>query len=135
MLLLISDANILIDIEVGGLTASMFSLNYQFALPDVLFYDELEEQHAHLLDMGLEVRELSERMVARVSEFARQYRRPSRMDLFALVLAAEEHCPLLTGGQDLRGSPIGCVPTPALPTHIHGCRVCRCAWHRRSANA
>ncbi len=43
MLLLISDANILIDIEVGGLTASMFSLNYQFALSDVLFYDELEE--------------------------------------------------------------------------------------------
>src|ERR1700744_762004 len=102
MLLLVSDANILIDIEVGGLTASMFSLDYQFALPDVLFYEELEGQHAHLLDMGLEVRELSERMVARVSEFARRYKRPSRMDLFALVLAAEEHCPLLTGDQDLR---------------------------------
>lgn len=104
MLLLISDANILIDIEVGGLTAPMFSLDYQFALPDVLFYDELEEQHAHLLDMGLEVRELDERMVARVAEFAQQYKRPGRMDLFALVLAAEENCPLLTGDQDLRAA-------------------------------
>lgn len=38
MLLLISDANILIDIEIGGLVAPMFSLDYQFAVPDVLFY-------------------------------------------------------------------------------------------------
>ncbi|MBN3854247.1 DUF3368 domain-containing protein [Paraburkholderia sp. Ac-20340] len=104
MLLLISDANILIDIEVGGLTASMFSLDYQFALPDVLFYEELEAQHAHLLDMGLEVRELDERMVARAAFLARQYRRPGRMDLFALVLAAEAQCPLLTGDRDLRAA-------------------------------
>lgn len=104
MLLLISDANILIDIEVGGLTVPMFSLDYQFALPDVLFYEELEEQHAHLLDMGLQVRELDERMVARVAALAQQYKRPGRMDLFALVLAVEENCPLLTGDQDLRAA-------------------------------
>ena len=36
MLLLISDANILMDIEVGDLVAPMFSLGYQFAVPDVL---------------------------------------------------------------------------------------------------
>ncbi len=53
MLLLISDANILMDVEVGDLVAPMFSLGYQFAVPDVLYYEELEEQHAHLLDMGL----------------------------------------------------------------------------------
>lgn len=54
MLLLISDANILMDVEVGDLVAPMFSLGYQFAVPDVLYFDELEEQHAHLLDMGLQ---------------------------------------------------------------------------------
>lgn len=53
MLLLISDANILMDVEMGDLVAPMFSLGYQFAVPDVLYYEELEEQHAHLLDMGL----------------------------------------------------------------------------------
>lgn len=48
MLLLISDANILMDVEVGDLVAPMFSLGYQFAVPDVLYYEELlEEQHAH----------------------------------------------------------------------------------------
>ena len=97
MLLLISDANILIDIEIGGLVAPMFSLEYQFAVPDILFYEELEEQHAHLIDMGLQPKDLDEAMVARVSELVTQYPRPGRNDLFALVLAAKEECPLLTG--------------------------------------
>ena len=43
MLLLISDANILMDVEVGDLVAPMFSLGYPFAVPDVLYYEELEQ--------------------------------------------------------------------------------------------
>lgn len=39
MLAYISDANILIDVEVGGLLAPMFSLGYPFAVPDVLFFE------------------------------------------------------------------------------------------------
>ena len=54
MLLLISDANILMDVEVGDLVAPMFSLGYQFAVPDVLYYEELEEQHAHPPLIGVE---------------------------------------------------------------------------------
>lgn len=103
-LLLISDANILIDIELGGLVAPMFSLDHRFAVPDVIFYEELEEQHAHLLDMGLEVRELNEQMVTRVAALATEYTRPGRNDLFALVLAAEANCPLLTGDRDLKAA-------------------------------
>ncbi|HJW53976.1 MAG TPA: DUF3368 domain-containing protein [Burkholderiaceae bacterium] len=104
MLLLISDANILIDIEIGGLVAPMFSLDYKFAVPDVLFYEELDGQHGYLLDMGLEAREFDEAAVARVVELARQYTRPGRNDLFALVLAAKEGCPLLTGDKDLKAA-------------------------------
>ncbi|WP_031595915.1 DUF3368 domain-containing protein [Ferrovum myxofaciens] len=104
MLLLISDANILIDIEFGGLVAPLFSLEYQFAVPDILFYEELDDQHGYLLDMGLVVRDLDEVMVARVVELAAQYPRPSRNDLFALVLAASEECPLLTGDKDLKSA-------------------------------
>jgi hypothetical protein len=52
MLAFISDANILIDVEVGGLLAPMFSLDYQFAVPDVLYFEELAEHHAHWRDMG-----------------------------------------------------------------------------------
>ena len=71
MLLLICDANILIDIETGGLVAPMFSLDYTFVVPDVLFIEELESSHGHLLDMGLESRELSAHMVARVGEMSK----------------------------------------------------------------
>ncbi len=102
MLLLISDANILIDIEIGGLVAPMFSLEYQFAVPDVLFYEELEERHSYMVEMGLMVKDLDETLVTRVSQLAVQYPRPGRNDLFALVLAANEECPLLTGDKDLR---------------------------------
>ena len=104
MLLLISDANILIDIEIGGLIAPMFRLEYQFAVPEILFYEELDGQHAHLLDMGLQPKELDEAMVARVSEFATKYPRPGRNDLFALVLATSEQCPLLTGDKNLKAA-------------------------------
>jgi predicted nucleic acid-binding protein len=102
MLLLISDANILIDVEVGGLTAAMFSLDCQFAVPDVLYYEELEAQHAHLRDMGLQIRSLSASSVEQVQVLARAYRRPGRNDLFALALAQAEACPLLTGDAALR---------------------------------
>ncbi|MGF1547220.1 MAG: PIN domain-containing protein [Thiotrichales bacterium] len=102
MLLLMSDANILIDMEIGELIAPMFSLGCQFAVPDVLYYDELEAQHAHLLNMGLQVRSLPAAGVARVEMLSQLHNRPGRNDLFALALAEAEQCPLLTGDADLR---------------------------------
>lgn len=102
MLLLISDANVLMDIEVGDLVAPMFSLSYQFAVPDVLYYEELEEQHAHLLDMGLQTRTLSPKSVERVQTLSQTHVKPGRNDLFALALAEVEECPLLTGDAALR---------------------------------
>lgn len=102
MLLLISDANILMDVEMGDLVAPMFSLGYQFAVPDVLYYEELEEQHAHLLDMGLQTRTLSAKSVERVQTLSQTYGKPGRNDLFALTLAEVEKCPLLTGDASLR---------------------------------
>ncbi|MDR3299051.1 MAG: PIN domain-containing protein [Candidatus Accumulibacter sp.] len=105
MLLLVSDANILIDIDVGELNTPMFSLGnhgYQFAVPDVLFEQELKARHAYLLELGLQTRELSEVDVRAVFALSRKYAAPSRMDLFALALAKKESCPLLTGDAHLR---------------------------------
>lgn len=104
MLLLISDANILMDVEVGDLVAPMFSLGYEFAVPNVLYYEELEDQHAHLLDMGLQVRTLTDKGVGRVQSLSQTYSRPGRNDLFALALAESEQCPLLTGDAALRSA-------------------------------
>lgn len=102
MLLLISDANILMDVEAGDLTTAMFSLDYQFAVPDVLYYEELQEQHRDLQDKGLKLKTLSPKGVERVQELSQKYRKPSRNDLFALVLAELNKCPLLTGDAALR---------------------------------
>jgi hypothetical protein len=44
--LLISDANVIIDMEVGGLIKQMFRLEYEFAVPDVLYEEELRENHS-----------------------------------------------------------------------------------------
>jgi predicted nucleic acid-binding protein len=104
MLAYISDANILIDVEVGGLMAPMFSLGYQFAVPDVLFFEELAEQHAHWRGMGLQVKSLSAQGVDRVQALSQKYKRPSRNDLFALALAEHAQCPLLTGDAALRSA-------------------------------
>jgi hypothetical protein len=56
---LISDANVIIDMEDCGLTDVMFRLPYQFLVPDILYYDELEDDHPELLSLGLKMLELS----------------------------------------------------------------------------
>lgn len=102
MQLLISDANILIDMEEGQLLKLMFKLPFEFRVPDLLFFDELEAQHAHWLEHGLQLGTLSGESVRRVSQLTRKYPKPSRNDCMALVLAQQEKCPLLTGDRDLR---------------------------------
>jgi hypothetical protein len=102
MPLLISDANILIDMEAGDLQELMFRLPHEFAVPDLLFEDELSEQHTHLLGLGLRTMALNADVVRRAVELAAKYRRPSRYDLMALALAESAGCPLLTGDEALR---------------------------------
>lgn len=100
--LLISDANILIDLQDGGLITELFKLPYQFRVPDLLYYDELEDNHRDLLRYGLQIGELTPESMAKAEQLAQKYKQPSRYDCFALVLAMQEACPLLTGDQNLR---------------------------------
>lgn len=102
MQLLISDANILIDLEEGGLLAVFFGLPFKFCVPDILFYEELEQQHSHLLELGLGVLELDPASMTYAHEVSQRYKGPSRNDCFALALARQENCPLVTGDRALR---------------------------------
>jgi predicted nucleic acid-binding protein len=104
MLLLISDANILIDMEEGELLEQMFQLPFEFHIPDILFAEELEGQHYHLLDRGLKLAELESDVMLHAMELTARYIKPSRNDCFALALAAQKQCPLLTGDQALRNA-------------------------------
>ncbi|MDT8383617.1 MAG: DUF3368 domain-containing protein [Gammaproteobacteria bacterium] len=101
--LLISDANILIDMDAGGLLEPMFSLEYTFATPDMLYQEELAELHPHLLDMGLKAMELSEDTVQQLVEFSQTYGHTgvSSYDLASMGLAQQEQAPLLTGDRKL----------------------------------
>lgn len=104
MLLLVSDANILIDIEEGGLLDVLFRLPYQFVTPDILYYEELEDQHGHLLELGLQTLGLSPDSMQYAGDLVVRYRGPSTNDCLALALANQEQCPLLTGDQELRNA-------------------------------
>lgn len=101
MQLLISDANILIDVEEGELLESMFRLPFEFCVPDILYYEEFKEHHSHLPGWGLRVAELAPETMVYAGELITRYGQPSRNDCFALALANQENCPLLTGDQDL----------------------------------
>jgi len=102
MQVLISDANILIDMEEGELIEEMFRLPYIFSIPDILFYEEMEEEHENLISLGLRLEDLSGETMTYGLRLTEQYRKPSRNDCFALALAKQEDCPLLTGDRDLR---------------------------------
>jgi predicted nucleic acid-binding protein len=104
MLLLISDTNVLIDIEDGNLTPVIFRLPYEIAVPDILFELELREQHRHLLDTGLKVKSLTTESVQRAEVLSVKYPKPSLIDHSTLALAIQEKCPLLTGDRDLRSA-------------------------------
>lgn len=102
--LVISDANVLIDMECGGLIAPMFRLEYRFAVPDVLYEAELREHHPGLVRLGLHRMELMPESVRYVETLAADARAKGvgRNDLFALALARQENSLLLTGDALMR---------------------------------
>lgn len=103
MLLLISDANIIIDLEAGEILDALFELPYQFAMPDVLYGEEIEEGSPHLIDMGLQTLVVSGEYVQYAARLGEQYgEEPGFNDRLALALAKQESCPLLTGDGNLR---------------------------------
>jgi len=104
MPLLISDANILIDMDDGGLLEQMFQLNMDFAVPDILFEEELAPYYPNLLSLGLVVLEMPEESISNALSLRAQYGQMgvSANDCLALTLAKQESCPLLTGDKKLR---------------------------------
>lgn len=103
MLLLISDANILIDMEAGELLVKLFQLPMQFAMPDILYWEEIEPGTPGLENQGLQILEVSGEYVEYAAALPAKYGAdPSPNDYLALALAKQEGCPLLTGDQALK---------------------------------
>lgn len=104
MTLLISDANILIDIEIAELTREIFRSPETFAVPDILFLEELVDDHPELPGYGLRVMQLAPEVVEEANRLRVRHIHPSMNDLFALALAKHENCPLLSGDRRLRNA-------------------------------
>lgn len=98
---LISDVNIIIDMEVGGILDHMFRLPETFAVPDILYMEELAEQHSELPGLGLEILKLRAEFIAEAYRLREANNKPGMNDLFALALAKQEECPLLAGDKFL----------------------------------
>lgn len=116
MLLLISDANILIDMEAGELLDKLFLLPMQFAMPDILYWEEIEPGTPGLEERGLQIMEISGEYVAYAAGLPDKYGPdPSPNDYLALALAKQEGCPLLTGDQALKQAALA-EEVPAMGT-------------------
>lgn len=111
MRLLISDANILIDMEAGMLIETLFSLPMKFGIPDLLYHEEIEEGSPELEQLGLQIMEVRSEFVQYAVSLTHQHNqtpstkngvKPSHNDYLAVALAKQESCTLLTGDANLR---------------------------------
>lgn len=102
MSLLVSDANVLIDLDVGDILNDFFATDRNIIVPDALFDDELSDEYDNWLELGIQKRAVPGDAIGRVIELDGLYAEPSRYDLMALSLAEELSCTLLTGDQPLR---------------------------------
>jgi len=103
MTVLVSDTSVLIDLERGDLLEAIFMLEYEFAVPDVLYRQEMRGAWGdRLVELGLRVEEVSKTGVAKATRYRSERPTLSVPDSFGLALAEERRWTLLTGDRDLR---------------------------------
>lgn len=102
MRLFISDTNIFIDLTTCGLIAQMFQLPYEFAVPDMLYFEELSENHGELPAYGLQIMTVNEEYTMYAAGLQSIYPQTGPNDLLALSLAKQENAPLISGDGALR---------------------------------
>jgi len=101
-LILITDANIWIQLEDGGLTAEAFVLDDELAAPDGIVYELGPVLGPKVLDLGLRMLDTGENLDADWRDLRDRYRRPGDVDLYGLLHARLLACRLVTGDRHLR---------------------------------
>ncbi len=103
MTVLVSDTSVIIDLERGELLETVFRLDVDFAVPDLLFHRELAGPLGdQLLALGLRVEELLPGEVQGATALRRADATLSLPDTFAFALAQGRQWTLLTGDAGLR---------------------------------
>ena len=106
MKVLVSDSSILIEFSKRELLDKMFDLEFEFAVPDLLFHEELIDlgsySRQHLLDYGLRVEPLDAEGVQAANAYQAERPALSLVDSFALALADLHGWQLLTEDRTMR---------------------------------
>ena len=106
MRVLVSDSSVLIEFSKRAILDKMFELELQFAVPDLLFHEELIDLGAYsrqdLLDFGLRVEPLDSAGVDEAIAYQSKRTALSLVDAFALALARRQGWQLLTEDRLMR---------------------------------
>ena len=107
MKVLVSDSSILIEFSKRQLLGKMFNLELQFAVPDLLFREELIDLGSYsrqdLVGFGLRVESLDAEGVELAIAYQSERPALSLVDSFALALAEGQGWHLLTEDRVMRG--------------------------------
>lgn len=108
----VTDTNIWIDLQEGGLLDSVFEMDVKWLIPDLVERELVEHEageslSVRLVEWGLVIRALDGDEIEAVIDLGSTYARPSRTDLATLVVADNENGILVTGDAALRDAAEG----------------------------
>jgi hypothetical protein len=98
---LVTDTNIWIDLENGGILGEVFRLPYLFLIPDFAIPELVHPGWETLERLGLEAHELIAEQVIELAQLRRSYKNLSIIDLAAFLLTKTLGATLLTGDRRL----------------------------------
>lgn len=94
---LVTDTNIWIDLENGGILVEVFRLPYQFLIPDFAIPELIRPRWETLEVLGLGAHELPVEYMVELGQLRQSHRNLSVIDLAAFLLARMLEATLLTG--------------------------------------
>jgi len=100
-LVLITDTNIWIDLDNGGILVDVFRLPYQFLTPDIAAREFIKPRWQTLQALGFVFQELLADQVIELAQLRLSHRNLSAIDLASFLLAKSLHATLLTGDSRL----------------------------------
>jgi len=103
---LVSDASVLIELSKWSLLEAIFALPCEFAVPDILYEDELLDLHGltreDLVDLGLRVEHLDPKGMEQAAGYQKRCPQLTLHDCFAITLSAINEWPLLSSDKRMR---------------------------------
>jgi len=98
---LVTDTNIWIDLDNGGILSDVFRLPYNFLIPDLATRELIRPRWQSLQVLGLVLQELSANQVIELTQLRLFHRNLSVIDLASFLLAKSLDATLLTGDSRL----------------------------------